>query len=101
MTITLQPATEAKLLDKARREGQDPSKIVNDALSAFLEPDTPEVSEDSFVSALPPVQVGEDPRLAILREMEAQSRFMKTKPSQRDYLHEGRSGGMFERHTKA
>lgn len=36
MTITLNPETEAKLLAKAEREGQDPNALVNIALLSFL-----------------------------------------------------------------
>ena len=42
MTITLKPQIEAKLLEKARREGQDPDALANDALMLFLEADAEE-----------------------------------------------------------
>lgn len=47
MTIILNPQTEAKLLAKAVREGQDPNAIANDVLSYFLEKDAP----DALVTA--------------------------------------------------
>lgn len=99
MTITLTPETEAKIRHRAKREGQDPSAIVDAALSAFLEKE-PEDAEVIFVSALPPEHPGEDPRMATLRAIEKQSQFMRTKVSKRDYLREGRSGDMFVRHTE-
>lgn len=43
----------------------------------------------------PPEQPGEGPRMAILRGIEARSRFMNPKPSERDFLREGWDGGMF------
>jgi len=46
-------------------------------------------------TGLPPEQAGEDPRMAILREIEARSQFINPKPSGRDFLREGRDGGMF------
>ena len=42
MTITLNPQIEAKLLEKARREGQDPSNLANDMLSDYLEAEAPD-----------------------------------------------------------
>lgn len=93
MTITLKPQIEAKLLEKARREGQDPDALANDALLKFLEADS-----QKAVSTIPPEQPGEDPRWAVLRDIEARSQFMNPKPDERDYLREGRAGGMFERH---
>ena len=36
MTITLRPATEALLLEKARQEGQDPDALANDVLADYL-----------------------------------------------------------------
>lgn len=100
MTITLTPETEAKIWHKAKREGQDPSEIVDAAISAFLEKES-EDTADLLVSALPPEQSSEDPRMATLREIEKRSQFMRTKVSERDYLREGRSGDMFVRHTEA
>lgn len=94
MTITLEPQIEAKLLEKARRDGQDPDALANDALNRFLEADAP-----GTPSTIPPEQPGEDPRWAVMREIEARSQFMNPKPSERDYLREGRAGGMFERHS--
>lgn len=95
MTITLTPQTEAKLLEKARREGQDPDALANDVLSDFLDAKPEQINSHSAASILPPEQPGEDPRLAILREIDARSQFMNPKPSGRDYLREGRAGGMF------
>ncbi len=95
MTITLKPQIEAKLLEKARREGQNPDTLANDALMQFLEAEPLEAA-----STIPPEQPGEDPRWAILREIEKRNRDMKPKPNAdaRDFLREGRAGGMFERH---
>ena len=42
-----------------------------------------------------PEQPGEDPRMAILREIDVRSQFMNPKPTGRDFLREGRDGGMF------
>ena len=95
MTITLNPQIEIRLLEKARREGQDPNAIVNDALLNFLTVDAQEVTSNPITSLLPPEQPGEDPRMAILREIDARSQFMNPKPSGRDFLREGREGGMF------
>lgn len=95
MTITLKPSTEAMLLEKAQQEGQDPNAIVNDALLKFLAADSQEETNRSVSLILPPEQPGEDPRMAILREIDARSQFMKPRPSTRDLLREGRDGGMF------
>jgi len=94
MTVTLNPQVEVRLLEKARREGQDLNKIVNDALLNYLTVDTQEVAT-RLASILPPEQPGEDPRMAILREIDARSQFMNPKPNGRDILREGRDGGMF------
>ena len=95
MTITLRPSTEVKLLEKARREGQDPDALANDALLLFLETDTQQAA-----STIPPEQPGEDPRWTVLRAIEERNREMNPKPRSdvRDFLREGRAGGMFERH---
>ncbi len=95
MTITLTPQTEAKLLEKAHHEGQDPDVLANDVLWDFLNAKQEHVNNQPAASILPPEQPGEDPRLAILREIDARSQFMNPKPSERDYLREGRAGGMF------
>ncbi len=99
MTITLKPQIEAKLLEKAQREGQDPDALANDALMKFLELDL-EIDTVAAASAIPPGQPGEDPRWAILREIERRNQNMNPKPNSdtRDFLREGRAGGMFERH---
>ncbi len=95
MTITLNPQTEAKLLEKAHHEGQDPNAIANDVLWEFLTANAQEAAGHSITSLLPPEQPGEDPRMAILREIDARSQFMNPKPSGRDFLREGRDGRMF------
>ena len=94
MTVTLNPQVEVRLLEKARREGQDLNTIVNDALLNYLTVDTQEVAT-RLASILPPEQPGEDPRMAILREIDVRSQFMRPKPNGRDILREGRDGGMF------
>ena len=95
MTITLNPRTEAKLLEKAHREGHDPEVIANDVLWDFLTANAQEAASRPVASILPPEQPGEDPRMAILREIDARSQFMNPKPNGRDFLREGRDGGMF------
>ena len=95
MTITLNSQTEAKLLEKARREGHDPDALANDVLLDFLTANAQEVADRPPISILPPEQPGEDPRMAILREIDVRSQFMRPKPNGRDILREGRDGGMF------
>jgi len=95
MTITLNPQIEAKLLEKARRDGQDPDTLANTVLSDFLAENAQDAVSHPLASFLPPEKPGEDPRVAILREIDARSRFMNPKPSGRDFLREGRDGGMF------
>jgi hypothetical protein len=95
MTITLNPEVEAKLLEKAQREGQNPDALANDVLLGFLAADSEQAASHSTAPVLPPYQPGEDPRLAVLREIDARSQFMQTKPSARDYLREGREGEMY------
>ncbi len=95
MTITLKPQVEAKLLEKALREGQAPDALANDALLDFLSADNMDATNQPASPILPPEQPGEDPRIAILREIDARSRFMNPKPGGRDFLREGRDGGMF------
>jgi hypothetical protein len=95
MTITLNSQTETKLLEKARRDGQDPNELANEALWKFLAADTPEVSNRPGSSLLPPEQSEEDPRLTILREIDARSQGMNPKASGRDFLREPRGPGAF------
>lgn len=95
MTITLDPQVEARLLEKAERERQDPDTIVNDVLLDFLTADAQEVTSHPITSLLPLEQPDEDPRMAILREIDTRSQFMNPKPSGRDFLREGRDEGMF------
>ncbi len=40
-------------------------------------------------------QAAEDPRLAVLREIDARCRQMSPLPDDHDFVREGRSGGMF------
>ena len=94
MTITLNSQTEAKLLEKARREGQNPDALANDVLLDFLTANAQEITSIPITSLLPPEKPGEDPRMAILREIDARSQFMNPKPGRRDFLREGRDGGM-------
>ena len=95
MTITLNPRTEAKLLEKAHREGHDPDAIVNDVLWDYLTANAQEAGSRPAAPILPPEQPGEDPRMAILREIDARSQFMSPGSCGRDFLREGRDGGMF------
>ncbi len=93
MTITLKPTTEALLREKAQQEGQDLNVLVDalilDAIRASGE------KVEASLALLPPESSGEDPRLAILRQIDAQSRFMNPHSTGRNFLREGREGGMF------
>lgn len=93
MTITLKPATEALLLEKAQQEGRDMDALLDtlilSAISASGE------TAEAAAPLLPPETLGEDPRLAILRQIDSQSRFMSPHSTGRDFLREGREGGMF------
>ncbi len=95
MTITLNPQVEIRLLEKAQREGQDPDALANDALLDFLSADNPDATNQPTSLILPSERPGEDPRMAILREIDARFQFMNPKPSGRDFLREGRDGGMY------
>lgn len=46
MTITLNPHIEARLLEKARLEGQDPDTLANDVLADYLAAEAPVSAAD-------------------------------------------------------
>ena len=55
----------------------------------------PRAETKPIETGLPPEQPGDDPRMAILRETDARAQFMNPKSTGRDFLREGRDGGMF------
>jgi len=46
MTITLNPQIEARLLEKAQQEGQDPDMLANDVLADYLDVEAPMSAAD-------------------------------------------------------